>query len=70
MSELEEVKRSYQVEIEVLTKHVFVVDEVNSQEEAEQVAEEWLEDGESGAVLDREITNMDSYPIDAKEDIN
>ncbi len=66
----EDVKRSFQVEVEVVTKHIFVVDDVNSQEEAEQVAEDWLEDGEEGAVLDREYTNFDSYPINPQEDLN
>lgn len=70
MSEQEEVKRTFQVELEVVTKHLFTVDEVNSQEEAEMVAEEWLDDGEEGAVLDKEVTSVDSYPINDKEDVN
>lgn len=69
MNEQEEVKRSFHVEIEQITRHVFVVDDVNSQEEAEDVAEAWLEDGEEGAVLDQEITAIDSYPA-SKEDLN
>jgi hypothetical protein len=70
MSEDQEVKRTFQVEIERVKRHVFIVDDVNSQEEAEEVAEEWLLDGEEGAILEEEITAYDSYPIDSKEDIN
>ena len=66
----EDVKRTFQVEIERVKRHLFVVDDVNSQEEAEAVAEEWLLDGEEGEVLEEDITNFDSYPIDSKEDIN
>jgi hypothetical protein len=70
MSEDQEVKRTFQVEIEQVKRHLFVVDDVNSQEEAEDVAEEWLNDGEEGAVIEEEITSYDSYPIDPKEDIH
>ena len=66
----EDVKRTFQVEIERVKRHLFVVDDVNSQEEAETVAEEWLLDGEEGEVLEEDITNFDSYPIDSKEGIN
>lgn len=69
MSEDQEVKRTFQVEIEQIKRHLFIVDDVNSQEEAEEVAEEWLNDGEEGAVIEEEITNYDSYPVDPKEDI-
>lgn len=70
MSVEQEVKQSFQVEVERVTKHIFVVDEVNSQEEAEEVVSAWMDDGEEGAVYDSEITNVDSYPINPKEDIN
>jgi hypothetical protein len=64
MSESEEVKQTFQVEIEVVTKHVFVIDDVNSPEEAEQMAEDLLLDGEQGAVVDRENVNIDVFPIE------
>jgi hypothetical protein len=69
-TEQDEVKRSFQVEIERVRTHIFVVDEVNSPEEAEAVAEAWLSEGEEGTVLDEEILNSDSYPVENKEDLN
>jgi hypothetical protein len=60
----EEVKKSFQVEVEVVTKHVFVIDDVNSPEEAEMVAEDLLTEGEDGAILDKETINIDSFPIE------
>ena len=70
MSEDQEVKRSYQVEVEVITKHLFDIDDVNSPEEAEQMAEDLLEDGDLGSILDKEYINFDSYPVHSKEDIS
>lgn len=70
MSEQEEVKRTYIVEVEEVRVHQFIVDEANSPEEAEGIAEEWLEDGEDGVILDKEFVNFDSYPIQNKEDNN
>jgi hypothetical protein len=70
MNDTEEVKRTYQVELEVVKRHLFVVDDVNSPEEAENMAEEWFEDGEEGAVLETEITASDAYPINPQEDVN
>jgi len=69
MGQEDDIKRTFQVEIEQVTRHLYVIDDVNSQEEAESVAEEWLDDGEEGAVIEREITNIDSYPA-GKEDLN
>lgn len=66
----EEVKRTYIVEVEEVRVHQFTVDEANSPEEAEGIAEEWLEDGEDGTILEKELTNFDSYPIQNKEDSN
>jgi hypothetical protein len=70
MSEQEEVKKSFQVEVERVTTHVFVIDDVNSPEEVEMVAEELLDDGEDGGITNREYINFDVYQIDPKEDIN
>lgn len=69
-TEADEVRKSFQVEIERVKKHVFVIDDVNSSEEAEQVAEELLLEGEEGAVVDIENINIDSFVINPKEDIN
>jgi hypothetical protein len=68
MSEEQEVKRSFQVEIDQVRTHSFIIDDVNSQEEAELVAEEWLADGEDGEIVDEEIINVDVYPVETKED--
>lgn len=65
-----DIKRSFQVEIEQITRHVYIVDDVNSPEEAESVAEEWLADGEDGAIFEQENTNIDSFPISPKEEFN
>lgn len=66
----DEVRRSFQVEIEQVKRHVYIIDDVNSQEEAEAAAEEWLSDGEEGAILEEEITGVDSFPINLKEELN
>lgn len=66
----EEMKRSYKVDIDVISKHSYVVDDVNSPEEAEAVAEEWLDDGEEGNVTDSEVFSIDTYLVDNEEDIN
>jgi hypothetical protein len=63
----EQVKKSFNVEIERVTVHKFVIDDVNSPEEAELIADAWLRDGEDGAVLSDEITNVDSYPVEQEE---
>lgn len=63
-----EMKRSYQVEIEVLTTHSYIVDEVHSPEEAEETAQQWMEEGEMGEMGDRDIYNVDSYPLDEEEE--
>lgn len=70
MNEQDEVRRTYTVEMDVLTKHTFVVEDVNSPEEAEAVAEEWLDEGEAGDISDKEVFSCDAYPIDNKEDLN
>lgn len=69
MLSTEEVKRSFQVELEVVRRHVFVVEDANSPDEAEMIAEQLLDEGEEGAILEEEITNVDSFPV-SKEDIN
>jgi len=70
MNAEEDVKRDFQVSVEVLSIHEFIVPEVNSQEEAESVAEEWLMDGEEGIVVTKDITNIDSFPVGNKEAYN
>jgi len=69
MSEQEEVKRSFKVDIDVIRTHSYIIEDVNSQEEAEEVAEEWLEDGEEGTVANQEVFSVDSYPVEPEEDI-
>lgn len=69
MIEQDEVKRTFHVELEEVRRHLYVIEDVNSQEEAESVAEEWLSDGEDGAIIEQEITGSDSYPV-SKEDLN
>ena len=66
----DEMKRSYQVDIEVLSQHSFVIDEVNSPEEAEEVARQWMDDGEEGAIIDKEVFSVDAYPVENEEDTN
>jgi hypothetical protein len=67
---VKEVKRTFQVEIERVQTHVFMVEDVNSREEAEAVAEEWLADGEEGTILEEDVLNIDSYLAENKEDSN
>ena len=64
----EEMKRSFQVEIEALTTHSYTVDEAHSPEEAEEIAQTWLEEGELGEMGDRDIYNIDSYPLEDEEE--
>jgi hypothetical protein len=70
MSEEQEVKHNYIVEIEEVITRQYVVEDVNSPEEAEQVAEDWLNDGEEGTETDSEILNIDCYPVENKEEIS
>lgn len=70
MSSEQEVKQSFIVEIEQVIVRRFTVDDVNSPEEAEQMAEDMLIDGEVGEILTQETTNLDSYPAYSKEDIS
>jgi hypothetical protein len=64
---MESMKKSYQVDIDVISKHTYIIDEVNSPEEAEEVAKEWLDDGEDGTISDVEVFDIDAYPIEAGE---
>ena len=63
----DQVKKSFNVEIERVTVHKFVIDDVNTPDEAELIAEAWLTDGEEGAVIETDITNIDSYPVEQEE---
>ena len=65
----EAVKKTYQVEIEEVRTHLYIIDEANTQDEAEATAEEWLGEGIDGAIIDTEVLNVDSYPAN-KEDLN
>jgi hypothetical protein len=69
MSVPKEMKRSFQVDIDIVSTHTYIIDEVNSQEEAEEVARQYLADGEEGTINDVEEYNIDSYPIEVG-DIN
>jgi hypothetical protein len=64
----DEMKQDYQVYIEVVQTHEFVVPDANSPEEAESIAEQWLEDGDQGTVTDRDIYEIDSYPVPSEEE--
>lgn len=67
MSEQEEVKRDYIVELELLTHRTFHIEACNTREEAEAIAEELaLEDAKG----DTDITNIDSYPAESQEEYN
>lgn len=70
MNQDEEIKRTFQVEIEQVKRHLFVVDDVNSQEEAEDVATDWLADGEEGAIMEEDILSTDAYPVENERDVN
>ena len=62
-------KKTYQVEIQVLDTYSFTVEDVNSPDEAEEVAQQLLGDSEEAEQVAREIYSIDCYPIDSKEDI-
>ena len=67
---MQDMKSSYIVEIEETITHRYEVDDANSPEEAEAIAEDWLNDGEEGLETDSSILNIDSYPNDSKEEPN
>ena len=58
-------KKTYKVVINRTTTHEFEIEEMNSPEEAETVAVEWLNDGEEGDVTSSEDEVADVFP---KED--
>lgn len=64
----DEMKRSYNVDLTVEQTHHYVVDDVNSPEEAEEVAEQWLAEGELGEVTNQDIFGIDTYPVDDEEE--
>lgn len=66
MSEQDEVKRDYIVEIEVLTHRTLHIEACNTPEEAEAIAEEMVLENNEGS----EITNIDSYPAESQEEYN
>jgi hypothetical protein len=61
---MESMKKSFQVDIDVIRQHTYIIDEVNSQEEAEEVARQWLADGEEGTVSNVEEFDIDSFPVE------
>jgi hypothetical protein len=67
---VDEMKKSFHVTIDVIQSHHYVVDDANSPEEAEDTAQEWLDDGEEGTVDSREVWSMDTYPVENKEEIS
>jgi hypothetical protein len=64
----DEVKRDYQVVVEVLSTHEFTISDVNSPDEAAAVAEQLMSEGEEGTILTKEIMNLDWYPVKSKEE--
>lgn len=56
-------KGSYVVVVERLTEHTFHIEDVNSPEEAEDVANAWMDDGEMGRT---EV--LGCYVVDSVED--
>lgn len=64
----QEVKETYKVDIEVLRTHSYIIKDMNSQEEAEDLAREIFDDEDYGEMSSPEIYNVDSYPIDPEED--
>jgi hypothetical protein len=61
------VKRSFQVDIDVIRQHTYIIDSVNSPEEAEDVARQWLAEGEEGTVSNVEEFDIDSFPVEEGE---
>lgn len=59
-----EGKRSYKVVLGVLTQYEFVLDNCNSPEEAEAIAEDLLSEGESGNIVTRSIETVDYEELD------
>lgn len=62
----EQVKKTFQVNVEVTQTHQYQI-EANSPEEAEGIAEQWLEDGEAGEVIDKEVFDIDTFEADQEE---
>lgn len=54
------------VEVVVQSTHSYVV-EANYAEEAEGVAQDWLEEGDEGQVTDKEIVSVSAIPADSAE---
>lgn len=57
------MKSAYRVVMEVQETHEFTVDEANSPEEAQSIAEEWFKDGEDGEVISVDIYDTDVFPV-------
>lgn len=56
--------QNYKVIIDEVVSHEYTI-EANSPEEAESIAESYLDDGEEGAVDNREIFSIDSFEDEA-----
>lgn len=68
--QVDDVKRDYIVNLEVLSNHTFYIEGCNSPDEAENIAEQLLLDGEEGTLDSREVTSADSFPAEKKDDYN
>lgn len=64
----EGMKRTYKVVMEVIKTHEFEVEDVNSPEEAIEIAEQYIADGEEGSISDTEIFETDAYPLDEEDE--
>lgn len=63
-------KQTYKVVVEEATTREFEVDEANTPEEAMAIVEAWMDDGEEGALICRDIIEIDAYPTNNQEGIN
>jgi len=59
--------KSYIVEVTECVTHAYSVD-ATSPEAAESIAEEWLDDGEEGNIMDREVVSTEVIEEEEEED--
>lgn len=58
------MKETYKVLLTVTSTHEYIVPEANTSDEAETYAEDLYANGDLGDVVEEDIDNIDSYPID------
>jgi len=62
------MKRPYKVCITEIVVHEYEIDEAVSPEQAEDIALQWLEDGEEGNILSTDIDTTDVVPDEEDEE--